>query len=149
MSWHAGYPPALDLKFGCRTTSSWGFLPTVRISDFGKPAPNAVSAPDNRAEGFAGKRRTMKVHAGMPAEGRADNMIDGTRLLGMLNRCGLKGVSRLCRIAQRLTIMRLVHATVTVSQRYIHPSLEAVELAYERMTAVKLRRLPTKFPQSG
>src|SRR5271165_3013512 len=49
--------------------------------------------------------------------------------------------------ADAFTIMRLVgHSTVTVSQRYVHPSPEAVELAYERMTAMNLRRLPTNSP---
>jgi integrase len=49
--------------------------------------------------------------------------------------------------ADAFTIMRLMgHSTVTVSQRYVHPSPEAVELAYERMTAMNLRRLPTNSP---
>jgi site-specific recombinase XerD len=49
--------------------------------------------------------------------------------------------------ADAFTIMRLMgHSTVTVSQRYVHPSPEAVELAYERMTAMNLRRLPTNPP---
>ena len=37
--------------------------------------------------------------------------------------------------ADAFTIMRLMgHSTVTVSQRYVHPSPKAVELAYERFT---------------
>jgi len=49
--------------------------------------------------------------------------------------------------ADAFTIMRLMgHSTVTVSQRYVHPSPEALELAYERMTAMNLRRLPTNSP---
>jgi integrase len=52
--------------------------------------------------------------------------------------------------ADAFTIMRLMgHSTVTVSQRYVHPSPEAVELAYERMTAMNLRRLPTNSPTVG
>jgi len=39
--------------------------------------------------------------------------------------------------AGAFTIMRLMgHSTVTVSQRYVHPSPEAVELAFERLTAM-------------
>jgi integrase len=49
--------------------------------------------------------------------------------------------------ADAFTIMRLMgHSTVTVSQRYVHPSPEALELAYERMTAMNLRRFPTNSP---
>ena len=52
--------------------------------------------------------------------------------------------------ADAFTIMRLMgHSTVTVSQRYVHPSPEAVELAYERMTAMNLRRLTTNSPTVG
>ena len=52
--------------------------------------------------------------------------------------------------ADAFTIMRLMgYSTVTVSQRYVHPSPEAVELAYERMTAMNLRRLPTNSPTVG
>src|ERR1039457_76069 len=52
--------------------------------------------------------------------------------------------------ADAFTIMRLMgHSTVTVSQRYVHPSPEALELAYERMTAMNLRRLPTNSPIVG
>jgi hypothetical protein len=43
--------------------------------------------------------------------------------------------------------MRLMgHSTVTVSQRYVHPSPEAVELAYERMTMLNRRGVPTIIP---
>ena len=49
--------------------------------------------------------------------------------------------------ADAFTIMRLMgHSTVTVSQRYVHPSPEAVELAYERFNALNLRKAPTNFP---
>lgn len=49
--------------------------------------------------------------------------------------------------ADAFTIMRLMgHSTVTVSQRYVHPSPEAIELAYERLTAMNLQRLPTNSP---
>jgi integrase len=50
--------------------------------------------------------------------------------------------------ADAFTIMLLMgHSTVTVSQRYVHPSPEALELAYERMTAMNLRRFPINSPQ--
>ncbi len=46
--------------------------------------------------------------------------------------------------ADAFTIMRLMgHSSVTVSQRYVHPSPEAVELAYERLAALDLRQAAT------
>jgi len=46
--------------------------------------------------------------------------------------------------ADAFTITRLMgHSTVTVSQRYVHPSPEALELAYERMTNLNLQRVAT------
>jgi integrase len=49
--------------------------------------------------------------------------------------------------ADAFTIMRLMgHSTVTVSQRYVHPSPEAVELAFARLTALNLQRVPTNPP---
>lgn len=49
--------------------------------------------------------------------------------------------------ADAFTIMKLMgHSTVTVSQRYVHPSPEAIELAYERLTAMNLRRVSTISP---
>jgi len=46
--------------------------------------------------------------------------------------------------ADAFTIMRLMgHSSVTVSQRYVHPSPEAVELAYERMTTLNLQQAAT------
>jgi len=46
--------------------------------------------------------------------------------------------------ADAFTIMRLMgHSTMTVSQRYVHPSPEAVELAYERLTALNLQKVAT------
>jgi integrase len=46
--------------------------------------------------------------------------------------------------ADAFTIMRLMgHSTVTVSQRYVHPSPEAVELAYERLTTLNQQRAAT------
>ena len=52
--------------------------------------------------------------------------------------------------ADAFTIMRLMgHSTVTVSQRYVHPSPEAVELAYERLNALNLRRVPTNPPTAS
>jgi len=48
--------------------------------------------------------------------------------------------------ADAFTIMRLMgHSSVTVSQRYVHPSPEAVELAYERMTTLNLQQAATVF----
>jgi integrase len=46
--------------------------------------------------------------------------------------------------ADAFTIMRLMgHSTVTVSQRYVHPSPESVEMAYERLTTMNLQRAAT------
>jgi integrase len=46
--------------------------------------------------------------------------------------------------ADAFTIMRLMgHSTVTVSQRYVHPSPEAVELAYDRLNTLNLQRAAT------
>ena len=46
--------------------------------------------------------------------------------------------------ADAFTIMRLMgHSTVTVSQRYVHPSPEAVERAFERLTAMNLQKVTT------
>lgn len=46
--------------------------------------------------------------------------------------------------ADAFTVMRLMgHSTVTVSQRYVHPSPEALELAYERLTMLNMQRLRT------
>ena len=48
--------------------------------------------------------------------------------------------------ADSFTIMRLMgHSTVTVSQRYVHPSPEAVELAFERFTTLNLEKLGTNM----
>lgn len=44
--------------------------------------------------------------------------------------------------ADAFTIMKLMgHSTITVSQRYVHPSPEAVELAVGRMEALNARKL--------
>jgi len=49
--------------------------------------------------------------------------------------------------ADAFTIMRLMgHSTVAVSQRYVHPSPEAVELAFERLTALSGVSVPTNPP---
>jgi integrase len=60
--------------------------------------------------------------------------------------------------ADAFTIMKLMgHSTVTVSQRYVHPSPESVELAVERMAALRLKKvtsvgillgIPAVVPQS-
>ena len=48
--------------------------------------------------------------------------------------------------ADAFTIMRLMgHSTVTVSQRYVHPSPEAVELAFGRLMALNLQKVGTKL----
>jgi integrase len=47
--------------------------------------------------------------------------------------------------ADAFTIMRLMgHSTVAVCQRYVHPSPETVELAFERMIVLNTQRLGTK-----
>jgi integrase len=49
--------------------------------------------------------------------------------------------------ADAFTIMRLMgHSTVTVSQRYVHPTPETLEAAVERMAGLKLQKLPTNSP---
>jgi len=46
--------------------------------------------------------------------------------------------------ADAFTIMRLMgHSTVTVSQQYLHPSPEWVELAHERLDALNLQKAAT------
>jgi integrase len=48
--------------------------------------------------------------------------------------------------ADAFTIMRLMgHSTVTVSQRYVHPSPEAVELAFGRLVELNLQKVGTKI----
>jgi len=48
--------------------------------------------------------------------------------------------------ADAFTIMRLMgHSTVTVSQRYVHPSPEAVELAFERLIALNMQTVGTNL----
>ena len=48
--------------------------------------------------------------------------------------------------ADAFTIMRLMgHSTVTVSQRYVHPSPEAVELAFGRLMALNLQKVGTNM----
>jgi integrase len=46
--------------------------------------------------------------------------------------------------ADAFTIMKLMgHSSVTVSQRYVHPSPEALEMAYERMTTRNMQGVST------
>jgi len=48
--------------------------------------------------------------------------------------------------ADAFTIMRLMgHSTVTVSQRHVHPSPEAVELAFGRLMALNLQKVGTNL----
>jgi hypothetical protein len=48
--------------------------------------------------------------------------------------------------ADAFTLMRLTrHSTVTVSQRYVHPSPEAVELAFGRLVALNLQKVGTNI----
>lgn len=52
--------------------------------------------------------------------------------------------------ADAFTIMRLMgHSSVTVSQRYVHPSPEAVELAFGRMVEVSGSHNPAIVEESG
>lgn len=58
--------------------------------------------------------------------------------------------------ADAFTIMRVMgHSTVTVSQRYVHPSPETLETAFERLEALNVRRrgelhgVPTVLPTVG
>ena len=55
--------------------------------------------------------------------------------------------------ADAFTIMRLMgHSSVTVSQRYVHPSPETLEVAFERLDSMNNRRrvemhgVPTNVP---
>jgi hypothetical protein len=54
------------------------------------------------------------------------------------------------------TIMRIAgHSSVTVSQRYVHPSPESMENAFEKLDALNRSRrgetagVPTNSPQQG
>jgi hypothetical protein len=69
----------------------------------------------------------------------------------MLTRLGESGVDA-------FTIMRIAgHSSITVSQRYVHPSPEAVERAFERLQLSgsqgqiepKVLLPPTNFPTVG
>jgi integrase len=52
--------------------------------------------------------------------------------------------------ADAFTIMRLMgHSTVTVSQRYVHPSPESIEMAYTRLTALNLEKVATVSATAG
>lgn len=49
--------------------------------------------------------------------------------------------------ADAFTIMKMMgHSSVTVSQQYVHPSPETIELAFERLTMMEKHRLPTNSP---
>jgi integrase len=69
----------------------------------------------------------------------------------MLTRLGESGVDA-------FTIMRIAgHSSITISQRYVHPTPEAVERAFERLqcanadviSAGKLQETPTKSPRAA
>jgi len=46
--------------------------------------------------------------------------------------------------ADAFTIMKLMgHSTVTVSERYVHPSPESVERAVERLLALRMQKVTT------
>ena len=49
--------------------------------------------------------------------------------------------------AEAFTIMKLMgHSTLTVSQRYVHPSPETIETAFERLMTLNRRGVPTIVP---
>jgi integrase len=55
--------------------------------------------------------------------------------------------TRLGEVADAFTIMTIMgHSSITISQRYVHPSTETVELAFERKMAMDRHRLPTVLP---
>jgi integrase len=52
--------------------------------------------------------------------------------------------------ADAFTIMRLMgHSTVTVSQRYVHPSPEAVELAFGRLVELNPQKVAKELAHSN
>lgn len=52
--------------------------------------------------------------------------------------------------ADAFTIMKLMgHSTVTVSQRYVHPTPETLEAAVERLAELNLQKLPTNSTTAG
>ena len=49
--------------------------------------------------------------------------------------------------ADAFTIMKLMgHSSVTVSQRYVHPSPESVERAFERLQVLNTQNRPNELP---
>jgi integrase len=90
-------------------------------------------------------RRACKL-AGLPAD-----FVMHTLRHTMLTRLGESGVDA-------FTIMRIAgHSSITISQRYVHPTPEAVERAFERLQCAnvevisggKLHEVPTKVPTNG
>ncbi len=56
----------------------------------------------------------------------------------MLTRLGESGVDA-------FTIMRIAgHSSITVSQRYVHPSPEGVERAFQRLQALSAQEAPKR-----
>ena len=63
----------------------------------------------------------------------------------MLTRLGEPG-------ADAFTIMRIAgHSSVVISQRYVHPSPESLERAFERLEALRMQKVGTNMgtPPSG
>ena len=55
--------------------------------------------------------------------------------------------TRFGEVADVFTIMTVMgHSSTTISQRYVHPSTETVELAFEYKIAMDRRRVPTVVP---
>jgi len=52
--------------------------------------------------------------------------------------------------ADAFTIMRLAgHSTVVVSQRYVHPSPESLEQAFERLDALNQKKATKSLPEGA
>jgi RNA recognition motif-containing protein len=82
----------------------------------------------------ARSRTAAHQHARNPRTGEAPGGLRATLAPAYLGtRLGEAG-------ADAFTIMRC-HSNVTVSQGYLHPSLEAIDLAYKRLTGVNLQKV--------